>query len=98
VPLAVVGVVVGRRRRVLLFPFAVLVGLSLLTSVLGYGDPRAMLPADVGFVALGGVALDAGALLLGRLMAPPTGAHRLGAHAVPSVAEAPDAPDADDGS
>ncbi len=93
VPLAVVGAIVARRRRILLFPFVALVALSLLASVLGYGDPRAMLPADVGFVALSGVALDAGARQLGRLMAPPAGAHRAGAHAAPGVAGAPDAGD-----
>ena len=79
VPLAVVGALVGRRRRVPLFPFVGLVIVSLLGVTLGYGAPRYMLPAEVAFVALGGVALHAGLGVLGRLTAAPTGAHRAGA-------------------
>ena len=52
---------------------------SFLSVALGYGAPRYMLPAEVAFVALGGVALHAGFGLLGRLTAAPAGAHLVGA-------------------
>lgn len=87
VPLAVAGAVICRRRRRLLFPFVVLVVLSLLTAALGYGNPSYMLPADLAFVALGGVALDALLGAAGRLAAPVGGAHTVGAAAARVAAE-----------
>ena len=58
VPSAVVGALVLRRRRLLLFPFLALILLSSVTAVLAFGDARFALESDVAMAMLGGVALD----------------------------------------
>jgi 4-amino-4-deoxy-L-arabinose transferase-like glycosyltransferase len=59
VPVALIGALVLRRRRLLLFPFLALILLSSLTAVLAFGDARFALEADVALAMLAGVALDA---------------------------------------
>jgi hypothetical protein len=59
VPVALIGALVLRRRRLLLFPFLALILLSSITAVLAYGDARFALEADVAMAMLAGVALDA---------------------------------------
>lgn len=96
VPLAVVGAVICRRRGRLLFPFVALVVLSLLTVALGYANPSDMLPADLAFVALGGVALDAALGAAGRLATPVSGAHAVGSAAARVTTEAEAEPEGGD--
>ncbi len=59
VPLAALGAVVLRHRRLLLFPFVAVVLLSTVTAFLSYGDARFRVEADVALAMLAGVALDA---------------------------------------
>lgn len=59
VPVAVVGAVALRRRRLLLFPFVALILLSSITAVLAFGDARFAVEADVSMAMLAGVGLDA---------------------------------------
>ncbi len=78
VPAAVVGALVLRRRRLLLFPFAALIILSSATAVLAYGDARFAVEADVALAMLAGVALDAAAGRLGRPWSTGPGRHSPG--------------------
>jgi 4-amino-4-deoxy-L-arabinose transferase-like glycosyltransferase len=64
VPVAVVGAVVLRRRRLLVFPFVAMIVLASVTAVLAFGDARFAVEADVAMAMLAGVALD---VLVGRL-------------------------------
>ncbi len=75
VPVAIVGALVLRRRRLLVFPFLALIVLSSLTAVLAFGDARFAVEADVSMAMLAGVALDA---LVNRLRA--RGSSRPGLH------------------
>ncbi len=59
VPLAVVGAMIMRKRRVLLFPFVAMVVLSTLTAMVAYGDARFRVEADVAMAMMAAVALDA---------------------------------------
>ncbi len=78
VPLAVVGAVVLRRRRALLFPLVALVVLSSVTALLAYGDARFRVEGDVALALLAAVALDA----LWSFLARRSGSgHRRPAHA-----------------
>ncbi len=67
VPVAVLGALVLRRRRLLVFPFVALVLLSSVTAMLAFGDARFAVEADVAMAMLAGVALDA---LVNRLRSP----------------------------
>jgi hypothetical protein len=58
VPLALVGAVVLRRRRVSLLPLLAQVALVTVTAALVWGAIRFRAPAEVVLVVLGGVALD----------------------------------------
>ena len=60
VPLAVVGAVVLRRRRVPIWPLVSTGVIVLITVVAFYGIVRFRLPADVAAVVLAAVAIDAG--------------------------------------
>jgi 4-amino-4-deoxy-L-arabinose transferase-like glycosyltransferase len=57
-PLGTYGVVVLRRRRVLISPLLAPFGLAVAATVVGYGVPRFRHPADVALAVLAGVALD----------------------------------------
>jgi 4-amino-4-deoxy-L-arabinose transferase-like glycosyltransferase len=57
-PLGAYGVVVLRRRRVLISPLLAPFGLAVAATVVGYGVPRFRHPADVALAVLAGVALD----------------------------------------
>ena len=58
-PLAAAGAVVLRRRRRPVLPLLTTIGTVTFTALAFYGIVRFRVPADVAFVALGGVALDA---------------------------------------
>ena len=58
VPAAVVGALVLRRRRLLLFPFLAMILLSSVTAVLAFGDARFAVESEVAMAMLAGVALD----------------------------------------
>jgi hypothetical protein len=60
VPVALIGAVVLRRRRLPLFPFVAMLVLASLTAVLAFGDARFAVEADVALAMLAGVGLDAG--------------------------------------
>lgn len=78
VPVAVVGAVVLRRRRLLLFPFVSVIVLSCLTAVLAFGDARFAVDADVALALLAGVGLDAGIAAAARRWTPGPGRHSAG--------------------
>jgi hypothetical protein len=78
VPVALLGAVVLRRRRLLLFPWAAMILLSSLTAVLAFGDARFAVEADVALALLAGVALDAGAAAAGRRWSAGPGRHSAG--------------------
>ena len=78
VPLAIVGAVILRRRRLLLFPFVAVIVLSSLTAVLAFGDPRFAVDGDVALALLAGVALDAGAGAAARRWSTGPGRHSAG--------------------
>lgn len=59
VPLAAFGLVLLRRRRLLVSPLLAPFGLALAATLVGYGVPRFRHPADVALVVLAGVAIDA---------------------------------------
>jgi hypothetical protein len=59
IPLAIVGLVVLRRRREPILPMLALAALVTITAALFYGAIRFRVPADVAIVACAGVALDA---------------------------------------
>jgi hypothetical protein len=59
-PLGVAGAVVLYRRRVTLVPVVAQVVLVTFTAAIAYGGVRFRIPAEVAFVALAGVAVDAG--------------------------------------
>jgi hypothetical protein len=74
----VVGAVVLRRRRLLLFPFVSVIVLACLTCVLSFGDARFAVDADVALALLAGVGLDAGVAEAGRRWSPGPGRHSAG--------------------
>jgi 4-amino-4-deoxy-L-arabinose transferase-like glycosyltransferase len=78
VPVALVGAVVLRRRRLLLFPFVSVIVLSCLTAVLAFGDARFAVDADVALALLAGVGLDAGIAATARWWTPGPGRHSAG--------------------
>ena len=78
VPAALVGALVLRRRRLLLFPFVALIVLSSVTAVLAYGDARFAVEADVALAMLAGVALDAAAGRMRRRWSSGPGRHSPG--------------------
>ncbi len=78
VPAALLGAVVLRRRRLLLFPFVALIVLASLTAVLAFGDPRFAVEADVALALLAGVALDAAAIRAVRRWSSGPGRHSPG--------------------
>jgi hypothetical protein len=78
VPVALLGAVVLRRRRLLLFPFVALLVLSSLTAVAAFGDARFAVEADVALAMLGGVALDALVDRLRRSRSSRSGVHSAG--------------------
>jgi hypothetical protein len=84
VPVAVVGAVVLRRRRLLLFPFVAMVLLTSATAVVAFGDARFAVEADVALAMLAGVGLDAGARVLVRRWWRGTGRHAIGRSGVPA--------------
>jgi hypothetical protein len=59
VPVALAGLVILWRRRRPVLPLVAQVVLVLITGMLAYGTVRFRMPAEVAFVTLGGVALDA---------------------------------------
>ncbi len=77
-PLAVLGAVVLRRRRLLLFPFVAVIILSSLTAVLAFGDPRFAVDGGVSLALLAGVALDAAAGAAARRWSTGPGRHSAG--------------------
>jgi len=78
VPVAAVGAVVLRRRRLLLFPFVSLIVLSCLTGVLAFGDARFAVDAEVALALLAGVGLDAGVAAGVRRWSTGPGRHSAG--------------------
>jgi hypothetical protein len=78
VPVAVVGAVVLRRRRLLLFPFVAMVLLTSVTAAVAYGDARFAVEADVALAMLAGVGLDAAGRAAGRRWWTGTGRHAVG--------------------
>ena len=58
-PVALIGLVLLRRRRRPIFPIVAQIGLVAITAVLAYGAVRFRMPADIALVVLVGVALDA---------------------------------------
>jgi Dolichyl-phosphate-mannose-protein mannosyltransferase len=80
-PVALLGAVVLRRRRLLLFPFVVLILLSSLTAVLAFGDPRFAVEGEVALGLLAGVALDAVIGRVTRRWSSGTGRHSAGRRA-----------------
>jgi hypothetical protein len=80
VPVAVLGAVLLRRRRTLVFPLVAMLLLSSVTAVLAYGDARYALEADVAMAMLAGVALDAALRAAGSLGMRSSGRHRAGRH------------------
>ena len=64
VPLAALGVVVLRRRRVAVYPLLVFVLVAALAAAVTFGETRYRATAEVPIVVLAAVALDA---LIGRL-------------------------------
>ena len=78
VPVALVGAVVLRRRRLLLFPFVAMLVLASITAVLAFGDARFAVEADVALALLAGVGLDAGLTRARRRWSTGTGRHSAG--------------------
>jgi 4-amino-4-deoxy-L-arabinose transferase-like glycosyltransferase len=78
VPVAVVGAVVLRRRRLLLFPFVAMILLTSITAVLAFGDARFAVEADVALAMLAGIGLDAGTRVVGRRWWTGPGLHAVG--------------------
>jgi 4-amino-4-deoxy-L-arabinose transferase-like glycosyltransferase len=83
VPVAVVGALVLRRRRLLLFPFVAMVLLTSVTAVVAFGDARFAVEADVALAILAGVGLDAGTRVVRRWWTG-TGRHAVGRAGVPA--------------
>jgi hypothetical protein len=59
VPVALIGLVLLRRRRRPIVPIVAQIAMVAITAVLAYGTVRFRMPADVVLVVLVGVALDA---------------------------------------
>ena len=78
VPVALVGAVVLRRRRLLVFPFVAMLVLASVTAVLAFGDARFAVEADVALAMLAGVGLDAGLTRARRRWSAGPGRHSAG--------------------
>jgi hypothetical protein len=78
VPVAVIGAVALRRRRLLLFPFVAMILLTSITAILAFGDARFAVEADVALAVLAGVGLDAGTRVLVRRWWTGNGRHAIG--------------------
>ena len=59
IPVALIGLVLLRRRRRPILPLVAQIAMVAITAVLAYGTVRFRMPADVALVVLVGVALDA---------------------------------------
>jgi 4-amino-4-deoxy-L-arabinose transferase-like glycosyltransferase len=59
IPVALVGLVLLRRRRRPILPLVAQIAMVVITAVLAYGTVRFRMPADVALVVLVGVTLDA---------------------------------------
>jgi hypothetical protein len=88
-PVALVGAVVLRRRRLLLFPFVALIVLASVTAVLAFGDARFAVEADVALAMLAGVGLDAAATRVRRRWSTGHGLHSAGRVSEPSEPSEP---------
>ncbi|MCU1459411.1 MAG: glycosyl transferase, family 39 [Actinomycetia bacterium] len=66
VPIAVAGIVIARRRRLVQWPLLVPAGVLTIVAVYAYGTPRFRAPFEVSLVVLAAIAVDAAVARLRR--------------------------------